>query len=513
MAPSSVNLLREWSCSSPTEKNTDSPEDAPVIATLVANSIPRIYRQGNVLFQNAYGQFGQHFSFGSSDQVLKSLPSAEHSFDLEMKPSYSSWVYEDHEDEGEVHFINGEAVVVSVVDDDDDLYEQAYQNRRRPPRNSRSHDETPVNRLRKFLDRGKVKQNKSNGRRGRKGSKDKKIRWKNQNEIKPDKMFPVVMEDDDKKPKRWNRKNKMKTTINLKRGQERLNDSISVASRKDKMSTAAIEFMKEAKIVPDCEISELNTDCNSFTDTDFNIANSPPRDSTQSSFQHEKRVSSFNGESWLNFVEEIKVLLDGNANHAETRVSTGCSEEGSHIQTQSLPNVFPSTSPFPILEGTEAANFGKRVKEYESRLEQINLSSQLHIPVSPRKPHRRQNSQNSIGINSPPQCMFDKSQYRRALKCVSCDPIVEHSIPGDGYNNTLKVVFVGSPDVGKTSLMNALTQKHKKQRTYKKSVGINVETWNPTTATGDRDVKFNLWDLQGGNLEIGAHHVSYSSVY
>ncbi len=519
MALQSVNLLREWSSSIPSsEKETGNPEDAPpVIATLVA--------KGNVLFQNAYGQFGHHLSFGNTEnQVIQSISS--NSFDLEIKPSYDSWVCDDCPDQGELHIIENEALEVYPVDDfDDEQYEQAFHNRRKPPRKPRCNSDNPVTRFRNIF-KGKGREKKTVVVRGRKGSRDKKN--KKQNATPPSAMFPVQIQDEMNATKKWTRKNRVNDhgqadlaiplatpCLSLKKKLDP-KSTTSNAPRKQNMSRAAIDIMKEAKIILDSEISELNSDPDeslsihhSYTDTEAYHPKTPPRSCLISNYVDRDIRAAIDPKSWDNFLEETKIVLDGNVQNRQvidTENETTPTRDIIRLissNTQSFPNHLSSSL-------TPTYKKQSEIRSIENRKIDCIPQLQLQSPESPRK-LRRELHQDSI--KSPPRCMFKKSNdVQQSPNCVSYD--TAH----DRYNKKLKVVFLGSPNSGKSSIVSAITKKTKinkenkknNDQRFQKSVDINMDTWVPIGLNDDRRIIFNLWDIKGGSLDIGVHHVSNS---
>lgn len=526
MTLSSVNLLREWSSSIPSsEKEAGNPEDAPpVIATLVA--------KGNVLFQNAYGQFGQHFSFGNTDnQLIQSIPS--NSFDLEIKPSYNSWVCDDCPDQGELQIIENEALEVYPVDDfDDEQYEQAFHNRRKPPRKPRCNSDNPVTRLRNIF-KGKGREKKTVVVRGRKGSRDKKN--KKQNATSPTAMFPVQIQDETNTTKKWTRKNRVNDRgqadfeiplatpcLSLKKKLDP-KSTTSNAPRKQNMSRAAIDIMKEPKIIPDSEISELNSDPDeslsihhSYTDTEAYHPKTPPRSCLRSNHVDRDTGDTIDPKSWDNFLEETRSVLDGNIQDRQViKTENETTPTRAIIRlitsyTQSFPNDLSSSLPPTHKKQSKIESIENRKIDYTPQLQQRAILSQLQVPESPRKLHRELHQDS---IKSPPRCMFKKSnEIQQSPNCISYDTAQ------DRYNNKLKVVFLGSPNSGKSSIVSAITNKTKinkenkkcNDQRFQKTVDVNMDTWDPIGLNDDRRIIFNLWDIKGGSLDIGAHHVSKS---
>ena len=536
MAPPRANLLREWAASTSDEKDATS---QPVIATLVSKGI----QQGNVLFQSAYDQFGHHFS---SNGGLETIPSIDAntkansrcSFDIDLQPSYSSWVYEDEPDQGEVHVINGEAVeMFNVVhdEDDDERYEQAYTNRRRLPRPLRNRGEdSSVGRFRKMFSRG------------RKGGKElKKGKKPSDNSSSSSGMFPIPIQEKDgkKSTKMWGNRALNQwdggfampsiplatPCVNLKSQQkqraarDQMNRVAAAnvgAPRKRTMSRAAVNVMKEANIVlQDCEVSELATDIdedptrslhNSLTYTDVDTSKSPDRTfdlELNSAIEHDIH-SDTKDESFERFMENAKSVLNHDedvpflSNFSPIKDSPATPDRRStYVKTQSLPNISIDST----LKDSLAVNVGSRIKDYESRVQQINLGTLLQYPASPRK-HRRKNASvaptDENNLNPPPQHLL---RTNRKSIGSGISPTKKRTIHDDTHNDTLKVVLIGSPESGKSNIFSSLTQKILNKRD--ENFHINVGAWKPAVGD-DQGVKFNLYDLKGGSLETGMHHVS-----
>jgi hypothetical protein len=105
------------------------------------------------------------------------------------------------------------------------------------------------------------------------------------------------------------------------------------------------------------------------------------------------------------------------------------------------------------------------------------------------------------GKRGPPQCLFESFQPSQ-------------------INDTLKLIFVSAPhtEIAKTSIVHGLTtQKKKRALSSENSMDMNVYSWDPNHGSDSnqslvgcnvRLPKFRIYDLKGGSLEIGAHHVS-----
>lgn len=517
MAPAS-GILRDWSPNHAPDSDhkVEGTMETPVVATLV-ETIPRIYRQGNVLFQSAYDQFGQHFTqssrtiCGPSDRILRTIPS-----------SRSGFVIEDVDDTGEYQFIDGELVqIVSVGDkyDEDDFYDQAFHNRPGPGR-----------RLRNLLSRrgAKGKEYNRGGARERKGSRDKKYKGrKSKNYRNTPNNFPIPANGNDN-----NRFSPIDIRLPLEtlctkpdQPKERIHARGS-APFSQKMSRAATNAMNEINIYSDCEVSDLGTDIerdplslshvNSDTDIDFassfeDSLTSPPSKEEDAS-AHSRKLS-FN-----NIIQEAKNLLETEIDESEfendTDTEVVVNGRWTPAKAKSLPNINGSRKRY-VQEATKRVNVDHRVQEYESRLKHVQKLYVSKPLTPPRKARPRTSEESDKGsppsVSSPPQVAF------KHLSSHSPTRVRKVAIPRrrsrETYNNTLKVLFVGSPNSGKTSLINALVKKNKKPRKSRKSVDLNIETWSPAPINGDRQTKFNLWDLPGGNVESGAHHVSHFNSY
>ena len=538
MATPSVDLLREWSHRPPRDKRSEA--EAPVIATLV----PKIYRKGNVFFQNAYQHFNCSARNEGNQKTLAEPIQAVESYELNITHSLPSWILEEDPDEGELHHVDGQLVAVPIMsDNDDDSYDEIYQNRGRSLRKTRSLGHgSSTTKLHKLLSMGQSRVAKQ-----RKGSKDKKTKGNKSKKTKD--LFPVRFADDVNKRK--SRKKTLKKShrnppditiplatpcVNLQQGyyhQKNRGKKASIAPRRQNMSRAACDAMRDAKIIPDCEISELDTDIDQEStinspkpsDTDFDTTKSTD-DIIQSSSSADEEISVPNSDSWLTFIENTKTyLLDEDVSELETDqtdtdTDAASRRHASNKKSKSLPNIFMRGST-PAREGKKESSVENRVKQFEARKAQVSrLSSQLQTPSTPRKLRRRDGEETTENvISSPPRRLFEelnrssprprsrKRQSRYDTRIHQVNP--EDSKPKDFYNNSLKIVFVGSPGCGKSSLVHSLINK--KQRYTPKSVDMKVETWRPTPLDGNLDVEFNLWDLKGGNLDTGAHHVSLFS--
>ena len=150
-----------------------------------------------------------------------------------------------------------------------------------------------------------------------------------------------------------------------------------------------------------------------------------------------------------------------------------------------------------VLDGAVAKTntVASRIKMIERREDiEMRLAAGQHGPSTPRRQGRRFISST---VTPPPQSSFDKFQPPKR-------------------NETLKVIFVSSPhsEKAKTSIVRGLSKQ--KKRKLSNTVDMNVYTWEPEGLCTDdlvlgfseRKPRFHLWDLKGGSLESGAHHVS-----
>lgn len=547
MAPPRVLMLREWTNGSPISEKTDDAVDTqngppagettddvidtPVIATLVSNGLPRIYRKGNVLIQHAYGQIGQHFN--QLNQLnpfppapLQAIPSMDHSFDLEIQPSYSSCLYDDGLDEGAVQIVNGEWLVTPVDQDvdEDDLYDQAVQNRRRSKWKTRNKEQGTGGKLRKIFSRG----------RGKTCDKGKKQKDTNITD-----KFPLPAPGGDtrkgkriiiRKHKKQNNASSEQSVLfatpcmdprKLYHKQETIDKNNVSAPSKQHMSRAALDFMEEPLIVQQDYVSELDTDIDedptrishAHTDTDIDIDAAFKSPYTlQSPSSIEESDSNVEDELFCNFIEENKKILDsrnGERSRLETNQIDSIGDRRNHVRTKSLPN---------LSKGPSSSIHENRLKQYRSHLDNVSrLSTQLQCPATPRKQRSRgsDSPREVAGVNSPPQQSFDRlSKTTPPLptrkRPSSASPRHQSTFPPqERFNDSLKVVFVGSPSSADSSLVNDLTNCSKRNGSGR-IVDINVQSWIPEPMHGEKNIKFNLWDLQGANLETGAHHVSLS---
>jgi hypothetical protein len=136
--------------------------------------------------------------------------------------------------------------------------------------------------------------------------------------------------------------------------------------------------------------------------------------------------------------------------------------------------------------------------EVQNALES-SLAAGQQGPSTPRIKGRKISAEEKKG---PPNCLFKQIQPPK-------------------LNDTLKIVFVSAPhtEYSKTSIVHSLaTRKSKKRKlSEKRSMDMNTYLWEPEgnlngdllmLGYGPRKPRFRLFDLKGGNLESGSHHVS-----
>ena len=512
MTPTS-GILRDWSSNDApdSDRKVEGTMETPVVATLV-ETIPRIYRQGNVFFQSAYDQFGQHFTQSNrticspSDRILRTIPSSRNEF-----------LIEDVDDTGEYQFINGEMVrIISVGDKyDDEDYDQAFHNRPGPAR-----------RLRNLLSRRGAKGKECNrgGVRERKGSRDKKFQGRKQKNYRnTPNNFPIPANASDNRGFSPNDIRLPFETLCTKADKSKERSYVRGSapfSQRMSRSRAATNAMNEINIYSDCEVSDLGTDIerdplslshvNSDTDIDFassfeNSITSPPSKEEETS-SHSRKIS------FINVIQEAKNLLETEFDESEVENDTDTevvvNGRWTPAKAKSLPNLNGSRKRY-VQEETNRVNVDHRVREYESRLQHVQKLYVSKVLTPPRKARPQSSEESDKGsplVSTPPQVAFKHLSSHSPARVRNVT--VPRRRSRETYNNTLKILFVGSPNSGKTSLINALVKKNKKLRKSRKSVDLNIETWSPAPINGDRQTKFNLWDLPGGNVESGAHHVS-----
>mmetsp|Transcript_693 Transcript_693/g.799 ORF Transcript_693/g.799 Transcript_693/m.799 type:complete len:1529 (-) Transcript_693:95-4681(-) len=271
-----------------------------------------------------------------------------------------------------------------------------------------------------------------------------------------------------------------------------------------------------------------NLSLESFDETDGDVeAAKTPNRVTTNLYGNEDANSTRQPRSFCNFMKATNIVLDsavldGDISELETELSPP------RIHLTTLPartQSFPKKQP---LKYSLSSSFDEDAKDA--------LERSIHRVDSPRSklqsclltpPRRRGRIPNHEvpEVNSPPPSLFKSfserspDNHNTKLRSVSKEVTSSHKVikppvkkSKENCNNTLKVVFVGSRKNGKTSLINSLTKNNKKQRATKKSVDVNIQTWNPAPekVDGGRNVKFNMWDLQGGSLEDGAHHATQS---
>eukprot|EP00979_Chaetoceros_neogracilis_P010856 scaffold2612_cov267-Chaetoceros_neogracile.AAC.49 len=141
-----------------------------------------------------------------------------------------------------------------------------------------------------------------------------------------------------------------------------------------------------------------------------------------------------------------------------------------------------------------------RVKAFEvQNALESSLAAGQQGPSTPRIKGRKISAEEKKG---PPNCLFKQIQPPK-------------------LNDTLKIVFVSAPhtEYSKTSIVHSLaTRKSKKRKlSEKRSMDMNTYLWEPEgnlngdllmLGYGPRKPRFRLFDLKGGNLESGSHHVS-----
>jgi hypothetical protein len=138
-----------------------------------------------------------------------------------------------------------------------------------------------------------------------------------------------------------------------------------------------------------------------------------------------------------------------------------------------------------------------RVKAFEM---QNALESSLAAgKQGPSTPRSRGRKVTTHGKKGPPQYLFESFQPSQ-------------------INDTLKLIFVSAPntEAAKTAIVHGLsTQKKKRMLSTENSMDMNVYSWDPEDASsksmvgGDiRMPRFVIYDLKGGSLDSGAHHVS-----
>lgn len=161
--------------------------------------------------------------------------------------------------------------------------------------------------------------------------------------------------------------------------------------------------------------------------------------------------------------------------------------------------------------------------EQKSRSESIDSSRALDMasrvavgpagPTTPRRSGKRQISGNFPA--PPPQCIF-ASQTSNQISELGLDSVHESiqdtskKVLFGECNDTLKILFMGSPQTGKSSLVNAISSdeikgSRKRKTTSSKAVKVNIIEWKPASG---RSYKYSLWDLHAGSIETGSHHVS-----
>jgi hypothetical protein len=142
-----------------------------------------------------------------------------------------------------------------------------------------------------------------------------------------------------------------------------------------------------------------------------------------------------------------------------------------------------------------------RVKAFEiQNALESSLAAGQQGPSTPRSRGRMLTATQEK--RGPPQCLFESFQPSQ-------------------INDTLKLIFVSAPhtETAKTSIVHGLTtQKKKRALSSENSMDMNVYTWDPNDCSDSnsqsiagcdlRMPKFRIYDLKGGSLESGAHHVS-----
>jgi len=190
----------------------------------------------------------------------------------------------------------------------------------------------------------------------------------------------------------------------------------------------------------------------------------------------EKVSTEFVEQSYSGFMEEnYGVLKD--ATHARSSSNDSLVEEAVEMPPVSVKD---------------------RVKAFEvQNALESSLAAGQQGPSTPRIKGRKMSTEEKRG---PPQGLFKQLQPPK-------------------LNDTLKVVFLSAPHIefSKTSVVHSLTTTKKKRRLSENSIDMNAYTWEPEgdlngdmlmLGYGSQKPKFRLFDLKGGNLESGSHHVS-----
>ena len=134
------------------------------------------------------------------------------------------------------------------------------------------------------------------------------------------------------------------------------------------------------------------------------VAATPPCSDIKLSFLHDEKEPNPK-ESFHSFLKQTKTVLKENINvfgsvRRETNICTN--EHSSYYKAKSLPNVLETKSMMDKNRG----NIEKQIRYYEYHINQINLSSQLQFPASPRKISRKHSLETQVCLNSPPQQAF-----------------------------------------------------------------------------------------------------------
>ena len=189
-----------------------------------------------------------------------------------------------------------------------------------------------------------------------------------------------------------------------------------------------------------------------------------------------------------------------------------------HISSESDYEILPRTVKSEDLKTEEI-----KTPERKTRTLSIDSSRALDIastialgpagPTTPRRSGKRQASGNFPA--PPPQCIF-ASQTSNQISELGVESVHESvhdtskKVLFGECNDTLKILFMGSPQTGKSSLVNAISSdeikgSRKRKNISSKAVKVNIIDWKPASVN---NYKYSLWDLHAGSIETGSHHAS-----
>ncbi len=105
------------------------------------------------------------------------------------------------------------------------------------------------------------------------------------------------------------------------------------------------------------------------------------------------------------------------------------------------------------------------------------------------------------------------SSSNASFECITEEPVV--------YNDTLKLILVGSKDAGKTSIFKALSNQpdfhdNAVSISPSKPIDLQIYDWDPSNTLGNsqdrislgKNMKYSIWDVPGGTEKNGAYEVS-----